>query len=73
MDPAFTYVASVGIETESSYPYAAVNGKCKYSASLAYKINTGYHDIAASDNAGLLAAANIGTVSVGIDASSSAF
>jgi len=33
MDNAFKYVASQGIELESTYPYTAVDGTCKYQSS----------------------------------------
>jgi len=33
MDNAFKYVMAQGIELEATYPYTAVDGNCKYSAS----------------------------------------
>jgi len=33
MDYAFKYVMAKGIELESTYPYKAVDGTCKYNSS----------------------------------------
>jgi len=45
MDNAFKYVIANGIELESVYPYTAVDGTCKYSASSVVFKNTGYTDV----------------------------
>lgn len=75
MDNAFKYIKSNGgIDTESSYPYEAKNDKCRYkSADIAATV-TGFVDIKDGDIAGLkTAVANIGPISVAMDASHSSF
>lgn len=48
MDYAFEYTAAKGIELESTYPYKAVDGSCKYnSADVKFK-NGGYKDVKAN-------------------------
>lgn len=45
MDYAFQYVIDYGIELESSYPYKAYDGACKYdSGKVAMKLS-GYTDV----------------------------
>ena len=47
MDKAFEYVIkNNGVDTESSYPYEAVNGKeCKYNKTNIGATISSYHDI----------------------------
>jgi len=66
MDYAFDYVRIGGITTESSYPYKAVDGKCKTEGGD-FKIAT-YHDVKASDCTGLASALQQQPVSIGVDA-----
>ena len=71
-DFAFKYIASVkGDDTEASYPYTAKNGKkCLYNASNVGASDTSYKDIPSKDeNALKEAVANVGPISVGMDAS----
>lgn len=75
MDNAFSYIKqNNGIDTESSYPYKGVNGKCKFSASNVGANDTGYVDVKAKDEAALQeAVATVGPISVAIDASHMSF
>jgi len=40
------YVAAVGVELETTYPYTGKDGKCKYSASKTVFRNVGHKDVA---------------------------
>jgi len=71
MDYGFEYIIAKGIASEAAYPYKAVDQTCKTFTSVA-KI-TGYKDVTANNEAQLLAAANIGVVSVAIEADTSVF
>jgi cathepsin L len=73
MDSAFKYAAAKGMETESTYPYTAAIGTCKYSASKKVFNNAGFVDVPSQDNDALAAAVAAGPVAAFIDASSSAF
>uniref|UniRef100_A0A1B6CUB5 Cathepsin L n=1 Tax=Clastoptera arizonana TaxID=38151 RepID=A0A1B6CUB5_9HEMI len=75
MDDAFKYVkANHGIDTETSYPYRAMDGACKYRPNTSGCNCTGYVDIPTGSEAKLQAAvATIGPVSVAIDASLDSF
>lgn len=66
MDYAFTYVEKSGIATEASYPYKAVQGKCKKETSV-FKISK-YTDITQSDCSSLLNALMIEPISIAADA-----
>ncbi|KAH6770204.1 senescence-associated gene 12 protein [Perilla frutescens var. hirtella] len=75
MDYAFQYIISnKGLTTESNYPYEGVDGTCntKKASSDAAKI-TGYEDVPANSESGLLKAVANQPVSVAIDASGSDF
>ncbi|KAH6765292.1 senescence-associated gene 12 protein [Perilla frutescens var. frutescens] len=75
MDYAFQYIISnKGLTTESNYPYEGVDGTCntKKASSDAAKI-TGYEDVPANSEFGLLKAVANQPVSVAIDASGSDF
>ncbi|GFO41743.1 cathepsin [Plakobranchus ocellatus] len=70
MDNAFTYIKeNGGIDTESSYPYVGRDGKCRFSASDIGANCTGYVDVKSKDESALqTAVANVGPISVAIDA-----
>ncbi|RWS22930.1 cathepsin L1-like protein, partial [Leptotrombidium deliense] len=70
MDKAFKYViANGGIDTEDSYPYKAVDGRCRFKReTIGAKIKK-YVDIKRGDEIALQhAVAKIGPISVAIDA-----
>ncbi|RXG54203.1 Digestive cysteine proteinase 1 [Armadillidium vulgare] len=71
MTDAFAYVRSNGgIDTESSYPYQARDGTCRYSAANRGGTCSGYTEIARGSESGLQSAtASVGPISVAIDAS----
>jgi len=71
MDYGFEYIIAKGIATEAAYPYKAVDQTCQ--AFTAVGKITGYKDVTANNEAQLLAAANIGVVSVAIEADTSVF
>ena len=75
MDQAFTYIkVNNGIDTEDSYPYKAVDQKCKFSAANVGATDTGFTDVTSGSEADLeTAIATIGPISVAIDASHSSF
>jgi len=75
MDDAFQYIIAIGgLESETAYPYTAQDGSCKAQKSLFQSDISGYQDIAEYSESSLqVAVANIGPVSVAIDASHSSF
>ena len=75
MDQAFTYIkANKGIDTEDSYPYKAVDQKCKFTAANVGATDTGFTDVTSGSEDDLeTAIATIGPISVAIDASLSSF
>jgi cathepsin L len=75
MDSAFQYIKSnKGIDTEASYPYEAVDGKCRFKKADVGATDTGFVDIKAQNETDLQAAiATVGPISVAIDASHSSF
>ncbi len=75
MDNAFKYIRdNGGIDTEKSYPYEAVDDKCRYNAKNAGAEDVGFVDIPQGDEEKLMAAiATVGPVSVAIDASQESF
>ena len=75
MDQAFAYIKSNnGIDTEQSYPYQAEDEPCRFKAANVGATDTGYVDIAHDDESALqTASANIGPISVAIDASHESF
>ncbi|XP_030643082.1 cathepsin L1-like [Chanos chanos] len=75
MDDAFKYVKdNGGLDTEDSYPYEAQDGECRYDPSHIGATCTGYVDITRGDESALQeAVANIGPVSVAIDAGHASF
>jgi len=75
MDNAFNYVkANKGIDTESSYPYEAKDGRCRFKKDKIGAEDSGFTDIPQGDEDALTAAlASVGPVSVAIDASQESF
>jgi cathepsin L len=75
MDYAFEYIkVNNGIDTESSYPYEAVDRTCRFKAADVGATDTGFVDVATKDESALeQAVATIGPISVAIDASHSSF
>ena len=75
MDQAFTYIkVNKGIDTEASYPYKAVDEKCKFKAANVGATDTGFTDITSGSEDDLVTAiATIGPISVAIDASQDSF
>ncbi|XP_049529073.1 procathepsin L-like [Dermacentor silvarum] len=75
MDNAFNYIkANDGIDTEKSYPYEAVDDKCRFKKENVGATDTGFVDIEQGSEDDLKkAVATVGPVSVAIDASHSSF
>merc|ERR1712110_189753 len=75
VDHVFTYIKeNNGIDTEKSYPYEAVDQKCRFKAADVGATDTGYTDVAQQDESALQSAiATVGPISVAIDASHSSF
>jgi cathepsin L len=75
MDQAFDYIKeNSGIDTEDSYPYEAVDNSCRFKAADVGATDTGFTDITSKDETALqTAVANIGPISVAIDASHTSF
>jgi cathepsin L len=75
MDQAFQYIkANKGIDTEASYPYEAVDGKCRFNKQTVGATDTGFVDVKSGDESALAQAiASIGPISVAIDASQDSF
>ncbi|KAI1301729.1 Cathepsin L [Halotydeus destructor] len=72
MDQAFQYIEDAGgLDTEDSYPYKGQDDKCAFNKANIGANVTGFVDIPTGDEAALAdAVANIGPISVAIDASS---
>lgn len=70
MDDAFKYIQSNGgIDTEASYPYKAVDGKCVYDPANIGATCAGFTDIPTGNEDALTnAIATVGPISVAIDA-----
>jgi len=75
MDAAFSYIKdNKGIDTESSYPYEAMDDSCRFKSENVGATDTGFVDIAENDEKQLMeAVATIGPISVAIDASQPSF
>lgn len=74
MDDAFEYAVGKGMNSESSYPYQAVDQSCAYDANGIVATISGYTDVTAySEDALQDAVANVGPISIGIDASHMSF
>lgn len=73
MDNAFEFVIkNGGLATESSYPYKAVDGKCKGGSKSAATIK-GHEDVPPNNEAALMKAVASQPVSVAVDASDRTF
>jgi len=75
MDQAFKYIKeNGGIDTEASYPYKGEDGTCKFKSNDIGAKLTGFVDVKSKDEGALQAAvAEIGPISVAIDANHMAF
>jgi cathepsin L len=74
MDQAFEYVKdNKGITSEANYPYTAKDGKCKKPLPASVTTISGYTDVTQNDESQLLKAANIGPVSIAIEADQMSF
>jgi len=75
MDQAFNYtVINKGIDTEASYPYTAMDGKCVFNATNVGATISSWTDVPTGSEADLQkAVATVGPISVGIDASQYTF
>jgi cathepsin L len=75
MDYAFEYIkVNNGIDTEPSYPYQAADHPCRFKAADVGATDTGFTDIKSKDEDALKqAVADIGPISVAIDASHASF
>jgi len=75
MDQAFQYVIDAkGIDTEMSYPYEAMDEKCKFNAKNVGATLKSYTDVQAGSEMALKeAVATVGPISVAIDASNPSF
>ncbi|KAL1509142.1 hypothetical protein ABEB36_003927 [Hypothenemus hampei] len=68
-EQTFPYVQEYGIEAESSYPYTAKDGSCKYDASKVVTKISSYVYYYGNEAALLEAAGTIGPISIAVDAS----
>jgi len=75
MDNAFKYIKdNKGIDTEASYPYVAKTGNCKFNKTNVGANLTSWTDIKKGSEVDLaLAVAQVGPISVGIDAAHKSF
>lgn len=75
MDQGFTYIHdNNGIDTEASYPYTAMDGKCAFDKKNVGATLSSCNDISSGDEGALANAINmIGPISVAIDASHMSF
>lgn len=74
MDAAFKYIKeNGGIDTEESYPYEAKDGECRFNPSNVGATVSGYTDVPPGEDKLQEAVANVGPVSVAIDAGHSSF
>jgi cathepsin L len=75
MDYAFRYIeANKGDDTESSYPYVAHDERCHFKSADVGATCTGYKDVEHESESALQeAVANVGPISVAIDAGHSSF
>lgn len=74
MDDAFQYIIdNKGIDTEASYPYQAVQGKCRFNPANVAATLTGFQDVPSGDENALQTFINTQPVSVAIDASHPSF
>jgi cathepsin L len=73
MDGGFQYIISnKGITTEAAYPYTAADGTCNTNVTAAATL-TSFKDVTSGSETALMAAVNIGPVSVAIEADQNCF
>jgi cathepsin L len=73
MDQGFQYIiTNNGITTEAAYPYTAQDGTCNTNVTAAATISS-FVDVTAGSETALLAATNIGPVSIAIEADQECF
>jgi hypothetical protein len=73
MDYGFEYIIkNGGICSESAYPYRGVDGSCKSSCTSVATVS-GYKDVTVGSASALMSAANIGPVSIAIEADQMGF
>jgi len=74
MTDAMTYIISNGgIDTEASYPYTAEDGTCHYNAANRGATLKSFVNVQSGSESDLLAKAQVGPVSVAIDAGENSF
>ncbi|KAK7092520.1 procathepsin L-like [Littorina saxatilis] len=74
MDNAFTYIKkNKGIDTEESYSYSGINGRCRFKQASIGATDTGFKDISRSEDALQMAVSEVGPISVAMDASHKSF
>jgi len=74
MDNAFMYIKKKGIDTEESYPYKGRQGRCHYKKANVGATLTSWTDVKSGSEADLQSAvAEIGPISVAIDAGHQSF
>ncbi|CAF3806664.1 unnamed protein product [Adineta steineri] len=75
MDSSFQYIkVNKGIDTETSYPYEAQEGDCRFNRTNVGATDTGFVDLPQGNETALqIAIATVGPISVAIDASQSSF
>ncbi|RNA42782.1 cathepsin L1-like [Brachionus plicatilis] len=75
MNAAFIYIRdNNGINTEESYPYEGIDGECRFRPENVGATLTRYEDVASDNECALTKAiANVGPISVAIDASLTTF
>jgi cathepsin L len=74
MTDAMDYIiANDGLDSESSYPYTASEGRCHYSASNSQGTMNNYQNVKSGDESALQQAVYEGPTSVAIDASKASF
>lgn len=73
MDDAFEYVIANGLTSEEAYPYRGKDGTCNSKSVTSVIELSGYEDVKQGDETDLMRAANIGPVSVAIEADKMSF
>jgi cathepsin L len=75
MDQAFQYMEKNKMCPESEYPYTAVDGQCQapHVCKDLYPVITGFQDVASMDENALMKAADVGPVSIAIEADQQVF
>merc|ERR1711907_51900 len=73
MDFAFKYAESNKMEQEADYRYTARNGVCQYKVNEGVFNTVGYTDVMHNSPSQLMAASNLGVVSIAIEADKRVF